>query len=136
MNSAGFYLEIGENSLLGLHGEQGIELPMERLPNGRLTHGCRQNLKQSLANFFCKKVWLKQSKVFCAIPARGVSLRRISLPAANKENLRRLLLLQIESLFPLPPDELAWGYVQLGDAKRPKNGSPGQPEFLVAAVKK
>jgi hypothetical protein len=43
-------------------------------------------------------------------------------------------LLQIEAEFPLPPDELAWGWQPLGDTKA--DGTPGKQDLLVAAVKK
>ena len=48
----------------------------------------------------------------------------------------RLLSLQIESEFPLPPDELAWGYGKLGHAQPGSNAPNGIQEFLVAAVKR
>src|SRR5207245_603241 len=53
-----------------------------------------------------------------------------------RENVPRLLRLQIESEFPLPPDELAWGYQPLPRRHSPGNGSPGQQEFLVVALRK
>jgi len=52
------------------------------------------------------------------------------------ENVPRLLRLQIESEFPLPPDELAWGYQPLARSHSPGNGFPGQQEFLVVALRK
>ncbi len=67
-------------------------------------------------------------RAFCAIGARGVSLRRWTLPAASKEELQRLLLLQIEREFPVAPDELAWGYRVV------RNGSGKPQEVIVAAV--
>jgi Tfp pilus assembly PilM family ATPase len=130
------YLEIGQSTLRALQGEEGLELPLERLPNGRLSSACRQSLTLSLQSFFKKAAWRPHAKAFCAISARGVSLRRITLPSTSKENLQRLLLLQIESEFPLSPDELAWGYLPLDQTKPGGNGSPGQQEYLIAAVKK
>jgi Tfp pilus assembly PilM family ATPase len=129
------YLEIGQSTLRALQGEEGLELPLERLPDGRLSSACRQSLTLSLQSFFKKATWRPHARAFCAISARGVSLRRITLPSTSKENLQRLLLLQIESEFPLSPDELAWGYLPL-DQKPAGNGSPGQQEYLIAAVKK
>src|SRR5438270_71868 len=73
-------------------------------------------------------------RAFCAIGARGVSLRRLTLPASSKEELERLLALQIEREFPLSPDELAWGYRPLG--RTSGNGAAGLQELLVVAVKK
>ena len=48
----------------------------------------------------------------------------------------RLLALQIESEFPLPPDELAWGYGQIGQAGPASKDANGKQGFLVAAIKR
>jgi Tfp pilus assembly PilM family ATPase len=130
------YLEIGQSTLHALQGEEGLELSLERLPNGRLSDASKQNLTVSLRSFFKKESWRPPPRAFCAISARGVSLRRITLPNASKENVQRLLLLQIESEFPLSPDELAWGYLPLNHTRAVANGAPGQQEYLIAAVKK
>lgn len=70
--------------------------------------------------------------VLCLIPARGATLRRLSLPAAARENPARLLALQIEAQFPLPPGELAWGFAALPSG--PETGA--LREFLVVALRK
>ena len=62
-------------------------------------------------------------------------MRRLALPASTKDELRRVLLLQIESEFPLPPDELAWGYHPL-DGPSAIAGTAAKQDVLVAAVKK
>lgn len=136
MNTACAYLEIGQGSLQALSGDAGIELPLERLPNGRLTASCKEKLTRRLEGFLKSSGWQARSRVLCAIGGRGVSLRRFVLPAATRENVHRLLLLQIEKEFPLPPDELAWGYRPVGKAPLPGNGEPARHEFLVAAVRK
>src|SRR5439155_26316122 len=97
-----------------LDGEDGLELSLERLENGRLTPACRERLTSSLRLFLKRHKWRPRPRSVCAIGARGVSLRRLSLPASSKEELDRVLMLQIEREFPLSPDELAWGYRQLG----------------------
>jgi Tfp pilus assembly PilM family ATPase len=143
MHSECVYLEIGQGSLKALRGEAGLELPLERLPSGRLSEPCKKKLTVGLQSFLKKEVWQPRLRAVCAIGARGVSLRRLTLPASSKENLRRLLLLQIESEFPLPPDALAWGYRQLHNGSAPSGtaqsgpvGSNGKQGFLVVAVKK
>src|SRR5262245_21592496 len=115
-NGASLYMEIRQSSLRVLHGEQTLELPIERQENGRLTEGCREKLVGGLQSFLSKKSWQPRFRALCAIGARGVSIRRMSLPTAPKEELYRLVNLQIESEFPLPPDSLAWGYRQLSSA--------------------
>jgi len=63
---------------------------------------------------------------WCFIPARGVTLRRIKLPNTTPTNREQLLRLQIEREFPLPPEEMAWGWREVANR---------EGEVLVAAVK-
>jgi Tfp pilus assembly PilM family ATPase len=134
------YIEIRQSSLKALTGEKGLELALERTPSGVLTKACRERLKISLQGFLKKDVWQPRFRAYCAIGARGVSLRRLTLPSTTKENLKRLLALQIESEFPLPPDALAWGYRPISTADTPvsqlSNGSGAKQEVLVVAAKK
>ena len=140
MDSPHVYIEIRQSSLKALRGEAGLELPLERAPSGGLTKACREKLIVSLRGFLKKDVWQARLRAYCAIGARGVSLRRLTLPAATKEDLKRLLALQIESEFPLPPDALAWGYRQIGSPGIPigqsADSSGAKQELLVVAVKK
>ena len=107
------FVEIGQGSLKAVRENDGVELPLERQPDGRLTAACRKT-HLALKNFLKAKSWQPRARAVCAIGARGVSLRRLSLPAGTKEEFHQRLLLQIEGEFPLPPDELAWGCQQLG----------------------
>ena len=136
MNAPEIYIEIGQSSLRLLAGSAGLEAPLERLENGRITPVCRERLTASVREFLKKHGVRPGLRAFCAIGARGVSLRRLTLPAASKEELERLLLLQIEREFPLSPDELAWGHRALRPEPRPGNGSARTQELLVVAVKK
>jgi hypothetical protein len=135
MNQPGIYFDIGENSLRASRENEAVELPLERLPDGRLTAQCKERLIVALKQFVRAKTWQPRSRALCAIGARGVSMRRLSIPAGAKEEFQRLLLLQIESEFPIPPDEMAWGCRNLGEPKR-ANGAIAKQEVLVAAVKK
>ena len=130
------YIEIGQSSLKVLDGDRGLELPLERLENGRLTGACRERLTVSLQNFLQHKSWQPRRRAWCGIAARGVSLRTLSLPAATEEETQRLLGLQIESLFPLAPEELAWGSRPVHSAALPRQESTSSRELLVAALKK
>jgi Tfp pilus assembly PilM family ATPase len=136
INPASVFIEIGQTSLKALDGDAGIELPLERAENGRLTDACRGKLSEDLRTFLKAQGWRPRPRAFCAVGARGVSLRRLTLPAASKEELQRLLPLQIESEFPLPPDQLAWGYTPVGSVPPPGNGGSALQELLVAAVRK
>jgi hypothetical protein len=131
MNLAPVYIEITQASLKALRENDGIELPLERGTIGRLTAGCKGKLIPGLQKFLDRKSWQPRARAFCAIGATGVSLRRLTLPAATKEEFQRLLRLQIENEFPLSPDELAWGWHRLGS-----NGAAAKQEVLVAAVRK
>ena len=136
-NGSGLYLELGQNFLKVLNGEHVLELPLARQENGRLTPACREALTRNLQSFLKKRVWQPRRRAVCAIGARGVSLRRLSLPLSTKEELQRLLHLQIESEFPVAPDALAWGYRQLGAAGASSPTIPNaRQELLVVAVKK
>jgi len=136
MGPPSVFLEIGQSSLKALKGEEGLELALERMPSGGLTKECREKLIAHLQGFLKKEVWQPRFRAYCAVGARGVSLRRLTLPATPKESLKRLLALQIESEFPLPPDALAWGYRQIGSADAPGHSSGAMQEVLVVAVKK
>jgi hypothetical protein len=57
MNAPCFYLEIGQGSLQALNGSAGLELPLERLPNGRLTVACKEKLRQKLPALLKKEAW-------------------------------------------------------------------------------
>src|SRR3954466_7894474 len=130
------YVEIGQSSLKMLDGEDGLELSLERQENGRLTAPCRERLISGLRVFLKNNSWRLRRRAFCAVAPRGVSLRRVTLPPCSKDGVERLLLLQIEREFPLAPDELAWGYQELGRKHPGGNGAPSTRELLVVAVKK
>jgi hypothetical protein len=133
---ADLFIDIGQSSLEALNGGDAFAFPTERGENGRLTDLCRERLTLSLRGFLSQKGRAAGRIAFCAIGARGVSMRRMSLPASSDEELQRVLRLQIESEFPLSPEELAWGSRQIGPPKPPANGGPARQELLVVAVKK
>jgi hypothetical protein len=136
INPPNVFIEIGPSSLQLLEGNEGLELPLERQENGLLSPACKASVAARLRDFLRQPGWRPRRRAFCAIGARGVSLRRLKLPATGKEEWQRLLRMQIESEFPLPPDELAWGCRPLGDGAPRSNGSPQGQEWMVAAVKK
>jgi len=131
INQPPVYLEISQGWLKALREKEGLEVALERGPNGQLTSACREALVSSLRKLVPRKNWQPRPRALCAIGASGVSLRRMSLPSGAKDDVSKLLRLQIEAEFPLSPEELAWGYRALGKS----NGAPRQ-DFLVGAVKK
>jgi len=135
LNPPPLFVEISQSWLKAVHENDGVELPLERQPDGRLTAPCKESIVSALKDFLKAKSWQPRARAYCAVGSRGVSLRRLSLPAGTKEEFHRRLLLQIEAEFPLPPEELAWGCQLLGDPP-PPNGTVAKQELLVAAVKK
>jgi Tfp pilus assembly PilM family ATPase len=136
MRTADIFIEISPE-LIRASGEIGsIEFPLERQPNGRLTAASSENLTARLRSFVDGKPWQARPRALCAIGARGVSLRRISLPPAPKEDYRQLLRMQIEAEFPLPPDQLAWGWAPLEGSQGRAADSQARQGFVVAAVRR
>lgn len=136
MNAPNIYIEVSQSALKVLAANDGLEMPLERLENGRMAPLSRERVTATVREFLKKHGARPGLRAYCAIGARGVSLRRLTLPAASGEELERLLLLQIEREFPLSPDELAWGFRALGPQPRLANGSGKTQELLVVAVKK
>jgi len=136
MNATGLFIHIDQSSVQALCGGDSFVFPIERAENGRLTSLCRERLTLGLRGFLSQQGRAASRSAFCAIGARGVSMRHLSLPASPDDELGRVLRLQIESEFPLSPDELAWGSRPIGPPKSPANGGPARQELLVVAVKK
>ncbi|HYT59173.1 MAG TPA: cell division FtsA domain-containing protein [Haliangiales bacterium] len=136
MNSPWLHVEIDQSSLKVLNGEGSFNFSLDRQENGRLSGLCRERLTRGLQGFLKRKRWQPRLRALCAIGARGVSLRRLTLPAANQDELHRLLLHQIENEFPLPPDQLAWGYRPVSPGPGPRNGATSSQELIVVALKR
>ena len=134
VNAPALFVEIGSDRLKAWRGADAMELAVERGPDGRLTAAGKEKAVLALKNFLNAKGWQPRPKAWCAINARGVSLRRLSLPGGAPAEFQQRLLLQIEAEFPLPPEELAWGW-QPVVARGQGNGAARQ-EVLVAALKK
>ena len=123
------FIEINPASLRALHENGGIELPLQRAADGKLTAACRKELIAALRNFIGRNNWQPRVLAICGISAHGVSLRKIALPALAGGEIESVLRLQIEKEFPLSPDELAWGWREISN-------DAGQRRIIVAAVRK
>lgn len=126
--------ELRSDSFHARFNGAGAEVPIQRGSDGRLTSECAEGIADTLRKLAGGRSWLSRVKIVCAIPSRGLILRPLWLPTAPTAEIPRLLQLQIESEFPLPPDALAWGWI-------PRSASPGAPadgrqEVLVGAVRK
>ncbi len=135
MKSPPLYFEFTRHSLTACLENDGAEFPLERQPDGRLTASCRGKLAAAVKQFLKARGWPARAQALCAIDGRGVSLRCLTLPAVNGDGLGRLVRMQIESEFPLSPEELAWGFRLLGEPQPQPDGTLKQA-VLVAAVKK
>lgn len=128
------FMELGQESLRISNGTDNLELRLERTVDGKLSEACKTEVTVGLQKFFGRKTWQPRARLHCAIAARGVSMRRLTLPTGTKEDVQKLLSFQIEREFPLQPDQLAWGAQSLSG--RNATHSNGKQEFLVVAVKK
>jgi hypothetical protein len=123
------YFEICASVLKARIGNDEVELPLQRDESGQITVSCRSQIIAILSGLLHKHQVRAGSRAMCAIDGRGVSLRRLSLPAAPKEEVHRLLRLQLEREFPVAPDLLAWG-------SRALRQDASRQEILVAAIRK
>ncbi len=133
LNGGWLWMEIRPGSLEVLQEAEYLAIPLERQAGGRLTNDCKERVAVGLRDFLKKKTWRPRLRGLCAIDARGVSLRRLNLPASAHQDAHRVLRLQIEREFPLPPEALAWGYSRIVPLAGAVNG---RDDWLVAALKK
>lgn len=124
-------VDLGHGSIKVIEGERGFELDLVRSPEGELT---RETLDKTRAAF--EQFWSSSGRragsrtVVCAVPASGVSLRGLEIPAVNAAETEQMVALQVEREFPLPPEEMAWGY-RLGEAHG-ADASAAQPATVAA----
>jgi hypothetical protein len=127
--TASVFVEVTDTVIHLAAGERTLDLPVERDANGALAQISADAFRNALQSIG------PGGQVICLLPARGVSVRRIGLPASTHEEIERLLPLQIDAQFPLSSEELAWGYAPLAASVPSREGKPLK-ELLVAAVKK
>ena len=128
-NSPPVFLEIAPASLKALRENAGIELPLERSVDGKITAASREKTIAALQQFVGRKSWQPRLRAVCGISLHGVSLRKISLPPATGDELDRVLRLQIENEFPLSPADLGWGWKEI-------SRDSAKLEAVVVAVRK
>lgn len=135
LNPPALFVELGADGLHIRRGADVMELPLERGPEGRVTAAGKEKAVAALKGFLKAKSWQARPKAWCALGARGVALRRLSLPGGAPAEFQQRLLLQIEAEFPLPPEDLAWGWQSVAQRGQ-GNGAAGRQDVLVAALKK
>lgn len=121
-------VEVEPRALTVLHRGRTHSWSLERTPAGSLTDPCATRLRKELPAALERHPWQPRLPARCALPASGVTLRRWQIPPTSPDELEGVLRLRLESELPLPPDQLAWGWLPL---------HPGPPaEILVAALRR
>ncbi len=128
------FVDFGWDSIGILSGGRGIEIPLERDGTGALEPAERAAVVSQVREFLRLRRRGSTRRAICALPARGVSLRRLSLPAVPSDERDRILALQVEREFPLGPAEIVWGH---GVFRGSGNGvsPPEEQEVVVAAMR-
>ena len=128
-------VDIGYSSLKVLAGESGIEVRLERAGGGHLTPACREEVVRKVRSFLGRSA--RMPRALCALPSRGISFRRFSVPKTSRDETERLLAFQVEKELPLPPERIAWTYeIHAGrnGAAAEKNGRGKDPRDALREV--
>lgn len=126
------FVEFTEATAHMAAGDRAFDVALDRDVTGALMPTAIESLRNSL------KMLSENGRIehaICLLPARGISIRRISLPLATSDKYERLIPLQIDAQFPLTSEELAWGYAPLRMIARSTEG-PLSQDFLIVALKK
>ncbi len=131
LNAPPLWAELRADTLHVFNGTVGEDVLLTLDGEGRPDDATRTRVTEALVRLAPRKPWQTRSPLWCALPARGVSIRKVRVPVTPKAVLRGVLQLQVEASFPIPPEELAWGWFE--------NGAPavgGIQEVAVAAVRR
>lgn len=127
------FLDLGWSTL---KFSDGRSLPLERQPSGRLTESCRETVLRALRATSTGHS-STGTRVLCGLHARGMLARPVEIPTAVPTGQRRqFLALQMEKEFPLPPDQLAWGFHNLENGSAAEATGRSAERMLIVAVKK
>jgi Tfp pilus assembly protein PilN len=124
-------VDLDPRSLAVLHQGRVHSWALDYTPTGTLSEACTTRLQTELPAFLSRRPWQPRLPARCTLPAGGVSLRRWQLPRVPDDELQRVVRLRLESDLPLPPEELAWGWMPLESGT-----APATCEILVAAVRR
>lgn len=130
------FLEFERSTLRALHRDAVHAWPLERAADGRLTRECRTRVVAWLTGLVHAAPWQPRPRAWCAVPAQGVALRRLTLPRVPASERQRLVALQVENEFPLAPEALAWGHAPLQPGPGPASESGPPQSVLLAAAKR
>ncbi|MGV3773208.1 MAG: pilus assembly protein PilM [Verrucomicrobiales bacterium] len=99
--------------------------------NGKLASTCRERIGEELKAFLQRHGIKGVQEAAVALPARGITLRTLEIPRVARGEMEQVLKFQIENEFPVPPEELAWGWQPIDSS-----GNPQTQKVLVAAAKR
>ncbi|MCC6232694.1 MAG: PilN domain-containing protein [Verrucomicrobiales bacterium] len=131
MTSNPVLIECGQDSMRVHHRGAVREWRLERSSHGRLGEATRELVAKELPAWIGRAAWQPRLHAWCAVSARGVTVRRFSLPSGGGADLEALVAMQVEAEFPLPAEQLAWGFARVSGGA----GAVAQ-EVVVAAVKR
>lgn len=106
------WIEIRSGSVHVHNGREGRDLPATWNALGAPDATTRQSLLDAFSRLAPRKPWQIRGTLWCAMSARGVSLRAFDLPEVPTAEFHRVLRLQVEAGFPLPPEQLSWGLIR------------------------
>lgn len=116
-NSQVLYCDLDTDWIRLNSNGQTLALPIARDASGRMSPEGKSSLSQGLKQGLQQLGVKPGTSLWCSIPARGVALRRITLPPGDRTDKDSMLALKIESEFPLPPEALAWGALPIQGGK-------------------
>ncbi len=135
-------IDLGLGTLKVLWGRRKLELDFEPGADGALPRDRKEELQRSVRSFLGLSegdaASARLRPALCGVSALGVSLRTLELPPVPRDDLPAILRLQLERSFPLPPEEIAFGYYRFAPSQngvRPL-GAGEAGELLVAATRR
>ena len=133
-------IDLGTDSIKLRSKEAVARIPLSRYDDGGFTEESVEAVRRTVEKMTGKRNVGRRGKArpaWCALPARGVSLRRWQLPDVSVDERERMLALRVETEFPLPIEQMVWGhasYPTSTNGSTPPNAA-GHREVLVAALR-
>lgn len=76
---------------------------------------------------------IRQRRVVCAVPRAEATVKRITLPSADRETVRKMLAFEAQQHVPFPLADVAWDF-DAGAGSRPE--TPGKTSVLLLAARR
>ncbi len=129
-------MEVRSDLWSGLLNEKAFAVDIQRGDGGHLIQDSVDEVKRSICDCF-EGISPRDVECICLLSGGGSSLRPIKVPVAKESAIRNLIELQIEKEWPLPPEELAWGFIRSGQSQaNTLSEVESAEEISVGAIKK